>query len=89
MIEVAFIIETDDIPSPPMTEENGRRKMGATTETSPSRLETEGDDDEEEEITPVTPPLTHMKKLLAAVVDDGGVSSTSSSGTPCTSSFSW
>ncbi|GJR60643.1 hypothetical protein Tco_1502805 [Tanacetum coccineum] len=72
--------------------ENGRRKMGATPfetpETSPSRLETEGDD-EEEEIMSVTPPLTPMKKLPAAVVDGGGVSSTSSSGTPCTSSFSW
>ncbi|GJV64410.1 hypothetical protein Tco_1475238 [Tanacetum coccineum] len=73
--------------------ENGRRKMGATPfetpETSPSRLETEGDDEEEEEIMSVTPPLTPMKKLPAAVVDGGGVSSTSSSGTPCTSSFSW
>ncbi|GKC38034.1 hypothetical protein Tco_1050418, partial [Tanacetum coccineum] len=71
--------------------ENGRRKMGATPfetpETSPSRLETEGDDDDE--IMSVTPPLTPMKKLPAAVVDGGGVSSTSSSGTPCTSSFSW
>nr|GEW16501.1 hypothetical protein [Tanacetum cinerariifolium] len=75
--------------------ENGRRKMGATPfetpETSPSRLDTEGDDDdeEEEEIMSVSPPLTPMKKLPAAVVDGGGVSSTSSSGTPCTSSFSW
>nr|GEX66992.1 reverse transcriptase domain-containing protein [Tanacetum cinerariifolium] len=62
--------------------ENGRRKMGATPfetpETSPSRLDTEGDDDDddEEEIMLVSPPLTPMKKLPAAVVDGGGVSST-------------